>query len=104
MNNNGAQYGIQHNSVNGPINIWHNTIVLDNATGASTSNTNAINMSNTITQFNTSIQNNVFVVTRGGTGIKRIIDVAAASSSFTSNYNVAWLNTSGGTQTYGQVG
>ncbi|MFZ9388400.1 MAG: right-handed parallel beta-helix repeat-containing protein [Chitinophagaceae bacterium] len=104
MNNDGAQYGIQNNSVNGPVNIYHNTIVLNNATGASTSNTNAINMSNLNTQAGTDMRNNIFVVTRGGTGVKRIIDVAAASSTFTSNYNVTWLNAPGGTQTYGQVG
>ncbi len=106
MNNDGAQYGIQHNSQNGPVNIWHNTIVLNNATGAGTSNTNAINMSNTLPQIQTDIRNNIFVVTRGGTGIKRIIDVSAASSvpGLVSNYNIAWLNAPGGTQTYGQVG
>lgn len=104
MTNDGAQYGIQNNSVNGPVNIYHNTIVLNSANGASTSNTNAINMSNTIAQFGTNMRNNIFVVTRGGSGIKRIVDVSSASSSFVSNYNVAWLNAPGGTQTYGQVG
>ncbi len=104
MTNSGAQYGIQNNSVNGPVNIWHNTIVLDGTVGASTSNTNAINMSNFSTQFDTHIENNVFVVTRGGTGIKRIIDVSASNAPLTSNYNVVWLNTTGGTQSYGQIG
>lgn len=104
MTNDGAQYGIQDNSVNGPINIYHNTIVLNSPNGANTSNTNAINMSNSGAQLSTSIINNVFVVTRGGTGVKRIIDVSSAGSSYTSNYNVAWLNTTGGTQSYGQVG
>ena len=104
MTNEGAQYGIQHNSVNGPINIYHNTIVLNHSSGASTSNTNAINMSNFNTQTGTDIRNNVFFVTRGGTGVKRIFDVADASSTFTSNYNVTWLNAPGGTQTFGQIG
>ena len=104
MNNDGAQYGIQNNSVNGPINIYHNTIVLNNSTGASTSNTNAINLSNFSAQNGTDMRNNIFVVTRGGSGVKRIIDVASASSNFTSNYNVTWLNTTGGTQSYGQIG
>jgi putative cofactor-binding repeat protein len=104
MTNDGAQYGIQDNAVNGPINIWHNTIVLNSPNGASTSNTDAINMSNFNQQGNTFIQNNVFVVTRGGTGVKRIIDVQEATSSFVSNYNVTWLNTTGGTQFYGTVG
>ncbi len=104
MRNAGAQYGIQNNSVNGPVNIYHNTIVLDGPEGASTSNTNAINMSNFNPQFNTNIINNIFFVTRGGTGVKRIIDVTTSTSSYTSNYNVTWLNTSGGTQTFGQSG
>jgi len=104
MNNDGAQYGIQNNSVNGPVNIYHNTIVLNNATGASTSNTNAINLSNTIVQNGIDMRNNIFVVTRGGTGVKRIIDVSASSAPFTSNYNVAYLNAPGGTQTFAQVG
>jgi len=104
MQNEGAQYGIQQNSVNGPINIYHNTIVLNSPSGASTSNTNAINMSNFNPQFGTDIRNNIFVVTRGGTGVKRIFDVSASTSSFISNYNVSWLNAPGGTQTYGQIG
>jgi len=104
MTNEGAQYGIQNNSVNGPVNIYHNTIVLNHSSGASTSNTNAINMSNFDTQTGTDIRNNVFVVTRGGTGIKRIFDINEASTTFTSNYNVTWLNAPGGTQTFGQVG
>jgi Right handed beta helix region/Secretion system C-terminal sorting domain len=104
MTNDGAQYGIQDNSQTGPINIYHNTIVLNSANGASTSNTNAINMSAFSTQTGTDIRNNVFVVTRGGTGVKRIFDVSTASSTFVSNYNVTWLNAPGGTQTYGQIG
>jgi hypothetical protein len=104
MTNDGAQYGIQQNSVNGPINIYHNTIVLNSANGASTSNTNAINMSRFEPQFGTAIRNNIFVVTRGGTGIKRIFDIDDAGSVFTSNNNIAWLNAPGGTQTFGQVG
>ena len=104
MNNDGAQYGIQNNSVTGPVNIYHNTIVLNNATGATTSNTNAINLSNLSTQNGIDMRNNIFVVTRGGTGIKRIIDVSASTAPFTSNYNAAWLNATGGTQTYGQIG
>lgn len=104
MNNDGAQYGIQNNSVNGPVNIYHNTIILNNATSASTSNTDAIRLSNLSTQTGIDIRNNLFFVTRGGAGVKRIIDVDAASTSFTSNYNVVWLNTTGGTQLYGQIG
>jgi Ig-like domain CHU_C associated/Right handed beta helix region len=104
MNNDGAQYGIQNNSVTGPVNIYHNTIVLNNATGAGTSNTNAINLSNSSTQNGIDIRNNIFVVTRGGTGVKRIFDVASSNAPFTSNYNVAYLNAPGGTQTFAQVG
>ncbi|MEO6252110.1 MAG: T9SS type A sorting domain-containing protein, partial [Ferruginibacter sp.] len=104
MNNDGAQYGIQDNSVTGPVNIYHNTIVLNNATGASTSNTNAINLSNSTAQSGLDMRNNIFVVTRLGTGVKRIIDVAATSAPFTSNYNVSYLNAPGGTQTFAQVG
>lgn len=104
MTNEGAQYGIQNNSVNGPVNIYHNTIVLNHSSGASTSNTNAINMSNFNPQTGTDIRNNLFFVTRGGTGVKRIFDIAENATSFTSNYNVTWLNAPGGTQTFGQVG
>lgn len=104
MRNDGAQYGIQHNSLNAPINIYHNTIVLDGPTGASTSNTNAINMSNSTAQSGTDIRNNLFFVTRGGTGIKRIYDITSGASQFISNYNVTWLNAPGGIQTFGQYG
>jgi hypothetical protein len=68
MNNDGAQYGIQNNSVTGPVNIYHNTIVLDNATAASTSNTSAINLSNFSVQQGLDIRNNLFYITRGGAG------------------------------------
>ncbi len=104
MNNDGAQYGIQNNSVTGPLNIYHNTIVLNNATGASTSNTEAINLSNFSTQSGIDMRNNIYVVTRGGTGVKRIIDVSAASTSFVSNYNAVYFNAPGGTQVYGRLG
>jgi hypothetical protein len=104
MNNTGAQYGIQNNSVTGPVNIYHNTIVLDNAQGASTSNTSALNFSNLSVQLGMDIKNNVFYVTRGGTGIKRIFDVSANTIAFTSNYNVTWLDAPGGTQHFGRVG
>ena len=104
MNNDGAQYGIQNNSVTGPVNIFHNTIVLNNATSASTSNTNAINLSNLTAQNGIDMRNNIFVVTRGGTGVKRIIDVSASSINLTTNYNVAYLNAPGGTQFFGQIG
>ncbi|HMK25017.1 MAG TPA: right-handed parallel beta-helix repeat-containing protein, partial [Chitinophagaceae bacterium] len=104
MTNDGAQYGIQDNSQTGPINIYHNTVLLNSPNGATTSNTNAVNMSAFSQQNGTDIRNNIFVVTRGGTGIKRIIDVSTASSSFVSNYNATWLNAPGGTQTYGQIG
>ncbi|MBK7559354.1 MAG: right-handed parallel beta-helix repeat-containing protein [Chitinophagaceae bacterium] len=104
MNNDGAQYGIQNNSVTGPVNIYHNTIVLNNATGAGTSNTNAINLSNTTVQNGIDMRNNIFIVTRGGTGVKRIYDVSATSAPFISDYNVSYLNAPGGTQTFAQVG
>lgn len=104
MNNDGAQYGIQNNSVTGPVNIFHNTVVLNNATGASTSNTNAINLSNFTTQNGIDMRNNIFVLTRGGTGTKRIIDVSASTATLTTNYNVAYLNAPGGTQFFGQIG
>lgn len=104
MNNDGAQYGIQNNSVNGPVNIYHNTIVLNNTFGASTSNTSAINLSNSSTQNGIDIRNNIFFVTRGGTGVKRIFDVSSSNAPFTSNYNVAYLNAPGGTQRFAEVG
>ncbi|MBK6632903.1 MAG: right-handed parallel beta-helix repeat-containing protein [Chitinophagaceae bacterium] len=95
MNNDGAQYGIQNNSVTGPVNIYHNTIVLNNATGAGTSNTNAINLSNTTVQNGIDMRNNIFIVTRGGAGVKRIYDVSATSAPFISDYNVSYLNAQG---------
>ncbi len=104
MNNDGAQYGIQNNSVNGPVNIYHNTIVLNNATSASTSNTNAIHLSNFSTQTGCDIRNNIFYVTRGGSGNKRIFNVDDASTSFTSNTNAMYLNAPGGTQMVGKIG
>lgn len=104
MNNNGAQYGIQNNSVTGPVNIYHNTIVLNNATGDATSNTSALNLSNLSVQLGMDIRNNVFFVTRGGTGAKRIYDISAGSMAFVPNYNVAYLNAPGGTQHFARVG
>src|SRR6185503_9772833 len=102
--NDGAQYGIQNNSVTGPLNIYHNTIVLINATAASTSNTDAIRLSNFSAQSGIDIRNNILYVTRGGSGTKRIFEIETASTSFISNYNAAWLNTTGGTQAFGSIG
>jgi len=104
MNNDGAQYGIQNNSVTGPLNIYHNTIVLNNATAASTSNTDAIRLSNFSAQSGIDIKNNILYVTRGGSGTKRIFEVETATTSFISNYNATWLNTTGGSQFFGTVG
>jgi hypothetical protein len=104
MRNDGAQYGIQMNSVTGPIDMYHNTIVLDGPTGASTSNTTAIRYSNSSIQINSNIRNNILWVTRGGSGVKNIFDIDNATSIFTSNYNATWFNPTGGTQYFAQLG
>ena len=100
--NDGAQYGIQNNSTVGPINIYHNTIVLDG--GAGTGTTNAIYLSNSTTQNGTSIRNNLFFVSRGGTGVKRIFEVSSGNTVFTSNNNAIWLDDGANPHVFGRVG
>jgi hypothetical protein len=101
MSNDGSQYGIQSNSTVGPINIFHNTVVLDN--GAGTGNANAIYLSNSTAQAGHSVLNNILFITKGGTGVKRMFEVSSASTSFTSNYNVVWLSPSAGSPIFGRV-
>jgi hypothetical protein len=105
MTNNGAQYGIQLDGTFVVSSIYHNTIVLDQGTPTNSFNTVAMYMSNSSAQTGgANIKNNIFYVTRGGLGNKRIMEVASASSVFTSDYNVGYLNASTGTVQYGKYG
>lgn len=103
MTNNGAQYGVQIDGTYVTANVFHNTIVLDQ--GAGTSSSIAIYLSNSSAQNGgANIRNNILYVTRGGTGTKRIIDVANANTVFSSDYNVTWLVPSAGTGIFGGLG
>ena len=101
MTNNGAQYGLQVDGQQVAVNIYHNTIVLDQGEG--TASSIAVYFSNSSAQTGgANVMNNIFYVTRGGTGVKRIFQVADSATVFTSDYNVTWLNPSGGTGVFGR--
>jgi parallel beta-helix repeat protein len=98
----GSNYGIQNNSTTGPVNILHNTLALDNTGGTGTAS--AIYLSNSSAPSGLSIRNNIFYVTRGGTGAKRIFDISGSSTTFTSNHNVAYLSPVSGPGIFARVG
>lgn len=104
--NTGSQYGIQNNSLVGPIRILHNTIALNDVanTGASSASTVALYMSNSSAQNGTEVKNNIFYITRGGASSKRIYDFSGSANSFVSDYNVLYLNASSGDNAIASIG
>ena len=104
INSNGPAYGI-YNSGGDHMQAYHNTIVLDDA--ATTTGT-AYGIYQTTAATGIDIKNNVVVVSRSGTGIKRCLHFNTTTSTITSNNNVLFMNAAAGTDNkigqYGTVG
>jgi hypothetical protein len=101
FNGNGTQYGIG-NLGGDSTQIYHNTIVLDDA--ATTSGA-AYGIYQSTAATGIDIRNNIVSIRRAGTGIKRAIHFNTNTSTLTSNKNVLYLNAPSGTDNHlGQFG
>jgi parallel beta-helix repeat protein len=105
--NTGYQRGIYNGSADA-INIYHNTIVLNDTTYTGTQTTHAYHWAlSSAANATQQVKNNIFYINRGGTGTKTLIEVSSAANAgrMESNYNVFWFGDSAkGTLRYGQMG
>ncbi|HEX6915266.1 MAG TPA: right-handed parallel beta-helix repeat-containing protein [Chitinophagaceae bacterium] len=90
---NGTVYGI-YNSSGAYMQAYHNTIAFDDV--AATTGT-AYGFYQTGTAAGISFRNNIVVITRTGTGIKRNLYFVTTGSTITSNNNLLYMNVAGGT-------
>ncbi|RYZ55556.1 MAG: hypothetical protein EOP49_02605, partial [Sphingobacteriales bacterium] len=101
MNGNGPVYGI-NNTGGDYMHAYHNTVILDDQ--ATTSGT-AYGLHQTTTATGIDFRNNLVYITRSGTGIKRAVAFATVASTITSDNNVLYLSSTGGTNNHlGQYG
>jgi hypothetical protein len=90
---NGTSYGI-YNTGGDSMQVYHNTIALND--GVATTGT-AYGIYQTTAATGIDVKNNIFYVTRSGTGIKRCLYFLTATTTFSSNNNVYYMNAGGGT-------
>jgi parallel beta-helix repeat protein len=102
MNGAGEHGGIYLTGAN-YVQIYHNTISLDNTAATSTSMTRGI-YSSTTSSPGPDCKNNVISITRGGTGTKYAVYLNSATSTLTSNYNDLYVNSAGGGNNIGYKG
>lgn len=86
--------------VNGFVNVgsdnvryYHNTVSIDNNTSTSTSGSNGFSQSTAAIGLD--IRNNIFTITRGGTGTKYCLNFATNTTEFVSNWNNFFINAGG---------
>ena len=90
INGEGAEYGLYLSSSDNT-RYYHNTVSLDNESSTTTSTSYAFYLSTASAGFN--IRNNIFAVTRGGTGNKFGIYLSTVTGvTFTSNYNDFYIS------------
>ncbi len=89
----GTAYGLYNSSSDGVL-YYHNTVVLNNA--ASTAGTTA-GFYQTTAATGIALRNNIFSISRGGTGIKRCLQFITNTSTITSNNNLLYMNVPAGT-------
>jgi hypothetical protein len=85
---NGTSYGI-YNTGGDSMQVYNNTIALND--GVATTGT-AYGIYQTTAATGIDVKNNIFYVTRSGTGIKRCIYFVTATTTFSSNNNVFYMN------------
>ncbi|MFY7883885.1 MAG: T9SS type A sorting domain-containing protein [Dolichospermum sp.] len=101
INGNGTAYGI-YNAGGDSMKAYHNTIILDEVT-TTTGNTYGFYQTGAATGID--FRNNIVVLTRAGTGIKRVFQFVTPSSDIKSNNNVFYFSaTSGSNNNFGQIG
>ena len=91
FNGNGEEYGIYCFSSNN-VRFYHNTISLDNSQ-ANSGNTYGYYQVGALAGIH--VVNNIFSITRGGTGVKYMYYFSGGSPTITSNHNVFYMNSSG---------
>lgn len=101
LRNNHSCYGMHINSWSGlPLNIYHNTIAIDQNAGTTVSpafpnsgyQTAAINFGGTTAQSNINVMNNIFFVRRDGNVGKRIYYISDEDTEINSDYNVFYFD------------
>ncbi len=90
---NGTSYGI-YNTGGDSMQVYHNTIALNDAV-ATTGTAYGIYQTTAATGID--VRNNIVTVSRSGTGIKRCLNFATATTTFVSNNNVFYMNAGAGT-------
>ncbi|RYE14605.1 MAG: hypothetical protein EOP51_27860, partial [Sphingobacteriales bacterium] len=93
----GIEYGFYNSSSDGA-QYYHNTVSLDNTSTTATTAAYAFYQTTTATRLE--IKNNIFSVTRGGTGLRRALNfnsTGASSSTFSATNNVLYVNSATGT-------
>lgn len=101
MNGNGAITAIS-NVGSDNAEYYHNTIVLDDASATTTSETRGFSQETTAA--NVDFRNNIVYVKRGGAGAKHCIHLEATGSTVTSDNNVLYMNASGTNNHVGRFG
>jgi hypothetical protein len=97
VNNAGPQYGIANTSSDYAYYL-HNTVSLDSAGSTSSSLTRGISISGT--PGGLAILNNIFSITRGGTGPKHVIYYGSSVLPVLMNHNNYYLNATAGTNNF----
>lgn len=98
MNSGSGTIYALYNSGSDGMHYYNNTVVLDNA--ASTAGV-ARGLYQTTAANNIDIRNNIFYITRGGTGDKHCLYFGTTTSTITSNKNVLYMNSAAGTNGVG---
>jgi hypothetical protein len=93
----GTQYGV-YTSGGNYVQVYHNTIALENTASASTSTTYGWYTSGT-TAPGPDFKNNIVSITRGGTGTKYCIYISSTGAG-ASNYNDLYMGAASGTANY----
>jgi len=93
INGNGPMYGIYNTSAD-TMQAYHNTLVFDNAGGASTASTFGIYQAGIASGID--LRNNLVYITRSGIGQKRCLYFNTTTSDIKSDYNVLYMNSAAG--------
>ncbi len=101
MNGNGAITAIG-NVGSDNARYYHNTIVLDDASATTASDTRGFSQETAAD--NVDFRNNIVYVKRGGAGAKYCIHLAATGSTVTSDHNVLHMNAAGSNNHIGRFG
>ncbi|OON67850.1 beta strand repeat-containing protein [Hymenobacter sp. CRA2] len=91
FNGSGIEYGL-YNTTADNARYYHNTVVLSNAATSTSSSSYGFYQSSQ--SLNLDVRNNIFVVTRGGSGTRYALYYSTTTSTITSDYNDLVVGTS----------